>query len=237
MITLVLLPGMDGTGTLFSDLVSVGESKFKSLIVRYPDDPALGYANLELLVRAALPLDRSYVILGESFSGPMAVSIAASNPPGLVGLILCATFARSPRALLPLVAALLRPFPAIHVPPYIAERYLFGRFVTTPLRGKIRALRHLVSAKTLKARTEAIAAIDVSDQLRRIPVPILYLRGKEDRLVPLAACDYIVKIRPDMQVAELDAPHLLLQAVPHDAVTVIGDFVASRIGTRMDKNS
>jgi pimeloyl-ACP methyl ester carboxylesterase len=49
-----------------------------------PDD-ASDYATCEAIARAALPTDRSYVLLGESFPGPIAVSIAATAPPGLRG--------------------------------------------------------------------------------------------------------------------------------------------------------
>ena len=230
MITLVLLPGMDGTGTLFADFAAAAKSEFKPVVVAYPNDPKLGYAELEPIARAALSVNEPYVILGESFSGPIAISIAASNPRGLVGLILCATFARNPHPLLPLATALMRPFPAGRVPPFILDRQLFGRFVSPRLRKQVRALRSLVSKKTLKARTEAVAQIAVSRQLREVRAPILCLRAKEDRVVPRGACDYMMRIRPDAELAELDAPHLLLQAVPGDALAAIKSFVDRRAG-------
>jgi hypothetical protein len=47
-------------------------------------------------VRAALPTRGRFVLLAESFSGPLAIRIAADPPSALVGLILCVTFARNP---------------------------------------------------------------------------------------------------------------------------------------------
>jgi pimeloyl-ACP methyl ester carboxylesterase len=229
MITLVLLPGMDGTGIFFEDFAAAVQPDFKPLIVAYPNDPSLGYAELERLVRAALPHDEPFLVLGESFSGPIAISIAASNPPGLLGLILCVTFARNPHPLLPLVSVILRPFPAGRVPIFIQQETLFGRFASSRLRAKLRALRLLVSAKTLRARTEAIASVDVSARLARVTVPTLYLRAKNDRLVSHASYDHIKKTLPGAEVAELDAPHLLLQTVPQGAFAAIRNFVGSRI--------
>ena len=229
MITLVLLPGMDGTGIFFEDFAAAVRLDFKPVIVAYPNDPSLGYAELELLVRAALPRDEPFLLLGESFSGPIAISIAASNPAGLLGLILCVTFARNPHPLLPLVSAILRPFPAGRVPTFIQQRTLFGRFVSPRLRAKLGRLRPLVSAKTLKARTEAIASIDVSAHLARVTVPTLYLRAKNDRLVSRASYNHIKKTLPCVAVAELDAPHLLLQTVPQEAFAAIRNFVGDRI--------
>jgi pimeloyl-ACP methyl ester carboxylesterase len=229
MLTLVLLPGMDGTGIFFEDFAAAVRPEFKPIIVTYPNDPSLGYVELEALARAALPQNEPYLILGESFSGPIAISIAASNPPGLLGLILCVTFARNPHPLLPLVSAILRPLPAWRVPRFIQQPNLFGRFNSPYLRAKLREVRSLVSQKTLKVRLEAVASIDVSEKLRRVSVPTLYLRGKRDRVVSRASCDHIKKVLPSINIVEFDAPHLLLQTVPQDAVTAIMSFVGNQI--------
>jgi pimeloyl-ACP methyl ester carboxylesterase len=229
MITLILLPGMDGTGIFFADFVAALPPEFKSVVVVYPDDPSLGYAELESIVRATLPHDDPFLVLGESFSGPIAISIAASNPPGLLGLILCVTFARNPHALLPLVCAILKSLPAWRVPRFIQQPNLFGRFNSRYHRAKLREVRSRVSQKTLKARLEAVASVDVTEKLRRVSVPTLYLRGKRDRVVSRASCDYIREMHPDVEVAELDAPHLLLQTIPHDALAAIRNFVRHRI--------
>lgn len=85
--TVVLLPGMDGTGELFSPLVRAMDPSIPTVIVRYPDVPT-DYGAHEVVARAALPGAQSYVLLGESFSGPVAVSIAASRTEHCVGLIL-----------------------------------------------------------------------------------------------------------------------------------------------------
>jgi pimeloyl-ACP methyl ester carboxylesterase len=79
--TLVLLPGMDGTGDLFAPLVAALGPHMRTVIVRYPDEP-LDYASDEEIARAALPIGHPFILLGESFSGPIAVSIAASAPRG-----------------------------------------------------------------------------------------------------------------------------------------------------------
>lgn len=229
MLTLVLLPGMDGTGIFFEDFSAALQPEFKPIIVRYPNDPSLGYTELKAVARAALPLDEPFLVLGESFSGPIAISIAASNPAGLLGLVLCVTFARNPHPLLPLVTAILKTLPAWRVPRFIQQPNLFGRFNSPYLRAKLRDVRGLVSQKTLKSRLEAVASIDVSDKLRRVTVPTQYLRAKNDRVISRASCDYIGKMHPNVEVAELDAPHLLLQTVPQAAKTAIADFVSDRI--------
>src|SRR5450631_2350467 len=96
MTTLVLLPGLDGTGSLFAPLIQELPEWMEPRVVVYPRDRCLGYADLDVLVNAALPVDRPYVLLGESFSGPIAIRVAAAQPAGLIGVILVCSFARNP---------------------------------------------------------------------------------------------------------------------------------------------
>ena len=56
--TLVLLPGLDGTGELFAPFLQSLGAALPAQVVAYPRDQALGYAQLEPLVRAALPTNR-----------------------------------------------------------------------------------------------------------------------------------------------------------------------------------
>ena len=104
---LVLLPGMDGTGALFERLVECLGDRLVTTVVRYPGDQFLDYDQLAALVSRSLPEDRPFVILGESFSGPVAIKLAASRPDGLKGFILGASFVRNPWPLMTPMVGLL----------------------------------------------------------------------------------------------------------------------------------
>src|SRR5207249_6130409 len=80
MATIILLPGMDGSGSLFEDFIASLPPDVEAMVVKYPPDRALDYAELEALARAALPIQGSFLLVGESFSGPVAVALAASSP-------------------------------------------------------------------------------------------------------------------------------------------------------------
>jgi pimeloyl-ACP methyl ester carboxylesterase len=92
---LVLLPGMDGTGLLFEPFLKALKG-FEPLVLRYPRG-LTDYADCVAYARARLPKERPFLLLGESFSGPVAIALAAERPAGLRGLVLCSTFARNPR--------------------------------------------------------------------------------------------------------------------------------------------
>src|SRR5260221_9695174 len=66
------------------------------IVVAYQAHEPLDYEGLFPSVRAACPPTGEFVVLAESFSGPLAVMLAASEPQGLRGIILCASFIRSP---------------------------------------------------------------------------------------------------------------------------------------------
>src|SRR5439155_22620184 len=88
----------------------------EAMVVKYPPDRALDYAELEALVRATLPTQRSFLLVGESFSGPVAVALAASSPVGLRGLVLVCSFVRSPIALPRVLHPLISLLPVWLVP-------------------------------------------------------------------------------------------------------------------------
>jgi hypothetical protein len=51
-LTVVLLPGLDGSGLLFEQLVERTPPDFRAQVITYPGDEVLGYDQLEPLVRA-----------------------------------------------------------------------------------------------------------------------------------------------------------------------------------------
>ena len=229
MLTIVLLPGMDGTASLFAPFVAALDGRYSVKHIVYPGGQALGYAELESLARKALPTRGRYVLLGESFSGPIAVAIAASQPRGLVGLVLCATFVRNPYPvfgpLAPLFGRLTGVLPVKAAPVFAMRHLLLGHFATQHLITSLRRALSQVSAPVLQARARAVMTVDVSAQLAAVRVPVLYLQAQHDRVVPNTAAETIVKSLPSVQVVQLDAPHLLLQAVPGAAAQAVHAFL------------
>jgi pimeloyl-ACP methyl ester carboxylesterase len=226
-LTFVLLPGMDGTGQLFEPLVTALGDEFVISVVRYPTAEPLGYGELASIVRAALPRQGSFVLVGESFSGPIAISIAASRPSGLVGVVLACTFARNPRPRLVFLKSLIGLLPASRVPTVCMSYFLLGRFSTEGLRSIMMKAVGMVSDKAFDARLRAVLDVDVTSQLAEIEVPVLYVQAIEDRLVPISAQRLITASCPGFRIARLEAPHFLFQTVPDAAARLLKDFVRS----------
>jgi pimeloyl-ACP methyl ester carboxylesterase len=228
---LVLIPGLDGTGDLFAPFVAALKG-VEAQVVSYPLDRAMNYAEHEAHVRERLPDGGDYVLLAESFSGPVGISIAASAPGGLKGLILCCSFAANPLPVFGPLSRLISVFPAMKIPPALLAPFLYAGHATPELHRQHERAMAKVSAQVLRARVSAILAVDCSPLLRRIEVPVLCLLAKADRLVPRSALRKIERIRPDIQTAEFDAPHFLLQTQPDLVVDRVRTFIASALAAR-----
>lgn len=227
---LVLLPGMDGTGILFEPFLELLPLRLEAKVVSYPVNEPCGYKELLGHVRAALPDDGPIIILGESFSGPLAIMAAAARPRGLQGVVLCASFVRSPVPwFVRFSDALVTPMTVAMVPTFIKSRVLMGARATPRLRSLFSRVETLVSPDVIVARIKAVLRVDVSDELRGCPVPLLYLRGQHDSLVPARCSELIAECKPDSHIVSLAAPHLVLQTNPADAITAIGKFIENGI--------
>lgn len=224
MTKLVLLPGLDGTGELFAPFVAE-LGRIDTRVVSYPTGRAMNYADHEEYARSQLPQDEDFVLLAESFSGPIGISIAATPPPRLKGLILCVTFASNPHPTFGFLHGLMRVLPAPKLPTALAAYWLFpGRGTPELRRAHADAMRR-VSARTIGARVAAILSVDVRGLLARIKVPMLYMRANQDRLITRAAGLAILNLRPDVELAKFDAPHFLLQTEPAACATAVLAFM------------
>ncbi len=58
---------------------------------------------------------------------------------------------------------------------------------------------------------------------------MLYLSAQQDRLVPRSAFLKIKRLRDDIELAEFDAPHFLLQTQPGACADAVTKFV-HRVG-------
>ncbi|CAN5499228.1 hypothetical protein BH11PSE11_BH11PSE11_13440 [soil metagenome] len=223
-VTLVLLPGMDGSGEQFEPLIQALGPAVKCIVVRYPSSSPAGYTELEAIARASLPDDRPFFLLGESFSGPIAVSIAASMPQRLKGLVLSCTFVCNPRPVFSRLGKLVNFLPLADIPTAIKSHLFLGAFASSKLRVMMKHALSQASAATLRARLKAVLTVDVRAELAQVQIPILYLRAARDRVVPRSASALILRLAPQVQLVELDAPHFLLQALPAESANAICAF-------------
>jgi len=223
---LVLLPGMDGTGDLFADFVSALPDRFETGIVRYPTEIFLSYSELMPLVQSLAPASEPFVLVAESFSTPLAIQFAATNPPNLKGLVLCAGFASSPaRGWAHYFSSLLSPFLfRVPLPDFAAELWLVGPNASPALLSALKSAILSVRARVLSARFRAVLDCDARTELAQAAVRILYLQAEQDCLVPASCLEEIRRIKPQTLVTEIQGPHLLFQRKPRETAGNVARF-------------
>lgn len=220
---LILLPGLDGTGRLFAPLLEHLPSHFEATIVVYPPNERRSYVELTELVRGSLSPNAPYLILAESFSGPIAVRIAATAPPNLQGLVLCASFVSVPiHSVVKIVLKCASPFFFLIPPPRAAVRYvLAGDDAPDELVTRCVDALSSVSSSVLSHRLRMALEVDERQALGEVSVPVLYLLPTRDRVVSNGCVDIIRALRTDVTIAPIDSPHLLLQREPIEALKEI----------------
>lgn len=224
---LVLLPGMHGSGELFSDFMRALPQDFASTAPSYPNDVCLSYADLLRGVESSASEYGPFVMLAESFSTPITIQFAAGTHPNLKGLVISAGFATSPvRGILRMLSPILTPI-LTHLPVNkLGARIMVpGPMIPGSAPARMRAVIAAVKPKVLMGRVRSVVGCNVLEELRNIQVPILYLQARYDRLVNPVCLEEMKRIKPEIEVVVMDGPHMLLQQMPHEAAEVVANFV------------
>ena len=210
--TVVVLPGLDGTGDLLDAFCATAPDGVECVVVRYPVDQVLDYEALERLVVGLLPTDRPFLLVGESFSGPIAVRLAERA----VAVVLCSSFVTPPlpRFLGYFARAMLF---RLRVPDAVLAWLMLAPYATPALVAAFATTIARVEARVLALRVRELLRVDARTALARETRPVLYLRGERDRLVPERVVRRIVETSPSVRVVRIAAPHAVLQTAPKAA--------------------
>lgn len=222
----LLLPGIDGSGRLFGPLLAAGPRGFAPRVVPLPADEPRGYDQYLDLLLEALPRRGAFGLLAESFSGPLAVRIAAARPRGLAAVALVSTFLHRPLQpwLAPLSPLIGQPLFALPLLPQSVRLLLAGADAPDALVAEIRAAAAAVPAAVMARRAREALAVDVRALLATTTAPLLYLGPTGDHLLRTDVIDEVLAARPDAETALLDGPHTLLQSRPHACLALLDPF-------------
>lgn len=223
-----VLPGLDGGVRMLAEFRRVAPRTHDVSLIELPPG-GVTYAELADHFSGMLAKVRDAVLIAESFSGPLAVTLASRYPESVACLVLVASFATSP---VPRIAHCVpwRLVSRLPIPSFVARRYLLGRDCDRTLVADLQSAVRSVSADVLSGRLRQVMHCDVSEQLREIACPILYLRPSDDALVPRRCVDAVSHLRPDAEIRTLEGSHLILQTQPKQSWQTIADF--TRIALR-----
>jgi pimeloyl-[acyl-carrier protein] methyl ester esterase len=226
--SLVLLPGLDGTGALFTPFAAILPPEYTAATVSYPNDVPLSYKQLFPLIRAKLPDDKPVTLIAESYSGPLAVEFAATHPESVQSVILVCTFVLNPVpgwlkwAQSALNESLLKTGP----PESFLRSFLLEPNSPQMLVDALKRAIGSVTPEVLLHRLRQILDVDARMALKNCRQPMLYLLAQQDKLLGKRGWETIAVFNPRLTTAVLDGPHLLLQCRPRESFAAIEKFLA-----------
>lgn len=225
--TLVLLPGLDGTGQLFAGFQACVQGP-AVLTARYPTDRCLSITDLSDLVIAMIGDRADIVLVAESYSGRVAFEVARRLPSTVRALVLSASFLCNPSGLPGWLAAGV-PDALFRLPLLdgVIRAVLVGPDASDDAVAEVRRAVGSVQPKVLAHRLRDVLRSTLPENAAPLSVPVLYLAGSEDRLVSLRAVQPIRALGLRVEVRMLAAPHLVLQRAPAQAWRDVATFLAA----------
>lgn len=216
---LILLPGLDGTGLLFSPLLKHLPKDLKTRPVSYPLS-SLTYLQLTEYVKEQLPKDEDFVIIAESFSGPIACLLAQNPPPNFKKVIFVATFLRPPHLLLMKTINYL-PIAQLTnlLPDLVIKMMLLGSEANDGLISLFRKTLKSVPSNVIHSRLTELSRLTPSQN--KIPIACSYIQAIGDRLVAKGSIEDFKRVSNGISVHRIDGPHFILQAKPRECADIV----------------
>lgn len=227
MTTLLLLPGLDGTGMVFDPLLTHLPAEIEAQLVRYPSDRLMSFQEHVAFARKQLPRKKPFVLLAESFSGPIGLQLLADPPGNLIGVIFVATFAHYPCPFW-LDAGRILPqglLQNLFSSPLFSRFFCLGGASADAVRLFRKALKS-VNLNVLSQRLQILAELPPPPDTT-FSGPCLYIQASNDRLVSSRAVAPLQRHLPQLQVENIHGPHIVLLAKPERGARLISDFIAS----------
>jgi hypothetical protein len=214
---------MDGTGSLFEPFRAQLPQHVQPVTVSYPPDVRLSYDQLADLVRGDLPVGQPYIIIAESYSGPVALRLAERPVGDLRAVVLVASFVSRPlghwgswTARLPWTAVF-----RVRSPRRVLRWLLMDAATPPGMVAAVQAAIGKVRPEVLATRmTDALRA-DCTKAALACPARIVCLVSGRDRLLGKHAARALRRVSQRIEVVTVRAPHLQLQCAPLAAVAAM----------------
>ena len=221
---LVLLPGLDGTGLLFTPLLAALPQHIDVTIINYPCSEKQNYSELVDYVLPQLPQE-DYVLVGESFSGSVAYRIAIRESKYLKKIVFVASFLSNPRPLLLRIINFLPSKMIFLIPPpqIIVKHFLLGNSADYQAIKSFLDVLKVVSPDVLSFRLKEIGRLKISTKSPDIKA--YYIQATRDYLVTKESLKEFDQLFSDMKLFRVEGPHFILQSNPEECAMIIANVL------------
>lgn len=191
--TVVLVPGMNGTGELFYRQIPRLQRSYRVVTYSLRDDAKsleVLAADLAHAVDRVAPVERRAIIIGESFGGAVALTLALEYPDHVSSLVILNSFpyfAPQFRLRLAIAGLTILPWGAMSLVRHLTAFRLHSPHTH---RAEVKRFIELTAHATRDGyinRLKLLKRFDVRDRLDDIRQPTLFLASEHDHLVPAVA--------------------------------------------------
>jgi len=226
----ILFPGIDGTGKMYGPLLECLPDWIAPQVMNYPTQRVLSYTELTDDVLRRLPVAGEFIIIAESFAGPLALMLRERVPERVKALVLCGTFLSNPRPWLSIPARwLLRDWMLAMEPnKFLGKVFVTGFEISDAMLAKAISIHKEVSPTVIRHRLYDVFAVDVRTLYKQCPAPMLHLYGEHDHLILKHSAREFQRLRPDVPSVSINGPHYLYQMRPQQCSEQIVAFLQQR---------
>ncbi|BFM13386.1 hypothetical protein R50072_35390 [Simiduia litorea] len=209
---IILLPGLDGTGLLFNDLVAQLPKEWDVKILSYDSIQDTSYSGQAEEISEHLK-GMDIFLVGESYSGRVAYELHQILGDRVKGIVFLASFISSPS----LVSRLAKLLPVSLLSSNILSRfilYLFGfnfsggSSLVAPVFESIKKADKV----KLRSRLRNIATLNIPKH--DIKCPVTYIRPTSDLLVGVKAFNVLASRAAHLNVVKVRGGHFIAQSNP-----------------------
>jgi pimeloyl-ACP methyl ester carboxylesterase len=216
---IIMLPGTDGTGVLFKELIECLPNGFDIEVVCLNDLQGKSYANQtkEIAQRVG---SRKLILVAESYSGRIAYELCGLLGNQIERLIFIASFITNPNPLTQIASLLpLWILKERFIPGQLLSYFCFSGYETEERIKLVRTALQSVSPKDIRQRLSNMAALTSPE--RRFDTDAIYIRPSKDRLVGESALRQIQKIYPNLEVCSVLGGHFVAQSNSRECAKII----------------
>lgn len=230
----VLVPGLDGTGQLFyRQRPLLARSRCVATYALRDSAPTMNVLVTDLagVIETVAPVERRAIVIGESFGGTLAMSLALEHPERVSALVVLNSFPYfAPQFRLHLArwGLLALPWGMMSLVRRLTAFRLHSAHTHADEIRQFMALTRQASRDGYLNRLRLLTQFDIRDRLRDMRVPTLFLAASEDHLVPsVAQARYMTERVPGAQLRVLDGHgHICLIAPDLDLGRILDEWRA-----------
>jgi surfactin synthase thioesterase subunit len=223
---LILLPAFDGTGKMFSDFVTALGDTVETQVISYPESGGQDYPALAGYIQTKIPDNEDYILLGESFAGPLVYDIASKDQKNCKAAIFVATYLTNPS---PIALKTLTALPAGLISFFLSKPAIIAKLSLSknadPSIAKAIADNFAsVKSDIIKQRLMTINNLGEAPT-ESLSMPCLNLTATDDNLVMKEKINEFKALCAVLDIESAKGGHFVLQENPEQSAKLVNIFV------------